>query len=74
MSITILGLGPGNPDHLTLEAWRTLQVAQTVILRTARHPTVPALPQGPSYRSLDDRYEQAADFAALYRDIAAEIV
>ncbi len=73
MSITIVGLGPGNPDHLTLEAWKVLERASTVILRTARHPAVQALPEGPVYRSLDDRYEQAEDFAALYESIAGEI-
>lgn len=73
MSILIVGLGPGNPDHLTLEAWRVLSDAREVILRTARHPTVAALPEGPHYRSLDDRYEAASDFAALYEDIAHEV-
>ncbi len=74
MSLIILGLGPGSPGQLTREAWETLQQADTVILRTAQHPTVPALPEGPTYRSLDDRYEQAADFETLYRGIAEEIV
>ncbi len=69
-----MGLGPGNPDHLTLEAWKTLQAAPRVILRTARHPTVSALPQGPRYDSLDDRYDRAEDFQALYTEIAREIV
>ena len=74
MTIIIVGLGPGNPNHLTLEAWKTLQAAPRVILRTARHPTVPALPQGPLYDSLDDRYDRAEDFQTLYTEIAREIV
>ncbi len=73
MTITIVGLGPGRPEHLTLEAWRTLENATTVILRTARHPTVDGLPAGPTYRSLDEQYEQADDFAALYETIAEEL-
>jgi tetrapyrrole methylase family protein/MazG family protein len=44
MTITILGLGPGNPAHLTLEAWRVLEEADEVYLRTERHPTVASLP------------------------------
>ncbi len=74
MPITIVGLGPGSPDLLTLEAWKALQHASTVILRTARHPTVPGLPKGPHYRSLDDHYEQATDFEALYEEIAREVL
>ena len=61
MSITIVGLGPGNPDHLTLETWQALSRAKTAILRTARHPTVRTLPEGPSYRSLDDWYHRGLD-------------
>jgi siroheme synthase len=41
MSITIVGLGPGDPRHLTREAWGVLLESREVWLRTARHPTVP---------------------------------
>ncbi|MEZ4668125.1 MAG: SAM-dependent methyltransferase [Anaerolineae bacterium] len=45
MTLTLLGLGPGDIDDLSRRAWRTLKQAKTVILRTARHNCVPCLPQ-----------------------------
>ena len=41
--ITIMGLGPGSPDQLTLEAWQVLQQAEEVFVRTSQHPTVAGL-------------------------------
>ena len=42
MSVTIVGLGPGDPRLLTRQAWETLTSASEVYLRTSRHPTVGA--------------------------------
>lgn len=72
--ITIVGLGPGQIDQLTLEAWRTLENANEVYLRTARHPLVDDLPQNPTYHSFDDLYDQAESFETLYREIIAQIL
>lgn len=44
MGIVIVGLGPGDPKHLTREAWQVLSEAREVWLRTAHHPTVAGLP------------------------------
>lgn len=74
MTITILGLGPGNPAHLTREAWDLLVAADEVHLRTARHPTVAALPAHLSLHSFDDLYEAADDFATLYEAIAERVI
>lgn len=74
MKITIVGLGPGDPGALTRRAWDALSAAPEVYLRTARHPTVAGLPQGPAYHSFDARYDSAGDFADLYDSIAAEVV
>ncbi|NLZ91499.1 MAG: nucleotide pyrophosphohydrolase, partial [Clostridiales bacterium] len=38
--ITVVGLGPGRWEHLTLEALETLEKAQRVFLRTEKHPMV----------------------------------
>jgi len=72
--ITIIGLGPGSPEHLTLEAWRLLEGAKEVYLRTARHPTVEGLPKGPTYHSFDALYESLETFEAVYDEIARRIV
>jgi tetrapyrrole methylase family protein/MazG family protein len=74
MSITILGLGPGNPAHLTLEARRVLEEADEVYLRTKRHPTVASLPSHLSLHSFDHFYEEKADFAQVYEELAARVL
>lgn len=72
--ITIVGLGPGHPAHLTLEAWQVLEQAAEVYLRTARHPTVSALPAHLAVHSFDFLYEQAADFAEVYEKIVEQVL
>ena len=74
MTITIIGLGPGDPELLTRRAWRILSEAQEIHLRTARHPGVEALPSTATRHSFDDWYDRAADFETLYSDIAAEVI
>jgi len=73
-SITIVGLGPGDADLLTIRAWRALENASEVYLRTERHPTVPALPKGPMYHSFDDIYEQHERFEDVYEAIAERVL
>src|SRR5215467_5196470 len=73
MAITIVGLGPGDPELLTRRAWRVLGEATEVYLRTARHPGVEALPIKVLH-NFDDWYDQASDFDSLYKQIAEEIL
>ena len=54
--ITIVGLGPGDPEQITREAWHLLESSQDVYLRTERHPCVPFLPDTPRYHAFDDLY------------------
>ena len=74
MTITILGLGPGNPAHLTRQAWDVLAQASELYLRTTRHPTVDALPAHLALHSFDELYETLDDFAGVYQKIAERIV
>lgn len=74
MEITILGLGPGDPGHLTRQAWALLSQADEVYLRTSRHPTVAELPAHLTLHSFDDLYETIEDFAALYETIARRVL
>jgi tetrapyrrole methylase family protein/MazG family protein len=73
-SITIVGLGPGNPQHLTREAWDILSTAREVYLRTARHPTVGGFPPGLVVHAFDDLYETSDDFEQVYARIAARVL
>jgi len=72
--ITIVGLGPGNPAHLTLEAQQVLERASELYLRTNRHPTVPSLPAHLTLHSFDFLYERAADFAEVYEGIVERVL
>lgn len=77
-AITIIGLGPGAADDLTLAAWRAWQTAPRILLRTRRHPSLPALaaalPDPAIVQDCDDLYEQHADFADVYTAITARVL
>jgi len=72
--ITIVGLGPGEPGLLTVEAQQLLQGAREIYLRTRQHPTVEALQTSAAVRSFDDVYERAETFEQVYAEIAARVV
>ncbi|MCB9452208.1 MAG: nucleoside triphosphate pyrophosphohydrolase [Anaerolineaceae bacterium] len=74
MTLTILGLGPGSIDDLTRKAWRALETAKTVYLRTEQHPCVPYLPQGATYHSFDSVYNTVDDFAEVYSAIVERVL
>jgi tetrapyrrole methylase family protein/MazG family protein len=74
MTITVVGLGPGDGRLLTRQAWQVLSEAGTVYLRTARHPAVSDLPTTVQPVSFDHLYEAAEDFATVYGQIVAELL
>jgi tetrapyrrole methylase family protein/MazG family protein len=51
-----------------------LATAEEVYLRTRKHPTVVALPPGPTLRSFDYLYEESDDFEEIYTSIANVIL
>ena len=75
MTLTIVGLGPGEIDDLSRRAWRTLKEAMTVYLRTSQHNCVPCLPQtGAVYHSFDALYEKHEKFEDVYAAIVAQVM
>jgi tetrapyrrole methylase family protein / MazG family protein len=72
--ITLLGLGPGNPDQLTREAWDVLSSAGEIWLRTCQHPTVNALPSSVNLHSFDELYENGETFDQLYDTIIEKVL
>jgi tetrapyrrole methylase family protein/MazG family protein len=74
MAITVVGLGPGDGRLLTREAWELLATANTIYLRTGRHPAVADLPATLKRITFDHVYETAGDFEAVYRQIVAELL
>jgi tetrapyrrole methylase family protein/MazG family protein len=72
--ITLLGLGPGNPDLLTRQAWKVLEASEEIYLRTRQHPVVEALPASLRLHSFDSLYEGGESFAAVYAQIIETIL
>ncbi|MFH2039611.1 MAG: nucleoside triphosphate pyrophosphohydrolase [Chloroflexota bacterium] len=72
--ITILGLGPGNPFHLTREAWEIINHADEIWLRTRQHPTIAAFPATLHLESFDDLYEISDSFEDVYLKIVKKIL
>ncbi|OJV97814.1 MAG: hypothetical protein BGO39_07815 [Chloroflexi bacterium 54-19] len=72
--IVIVGLGPGDPDQLTLGAMRVFEKAGTVYLRTSKHPTVPFLPPNTILENFDDIYDRANTFGEVYDTIVARLI
>ncbi|GAB4425523.1 MAG: nucleoside triphosphate pyrophosphohydrolase [Anaerolineales bacterium] len=72
--ITILGLGPGNPAHLTREAWNLLSSAEEIWLRTRQHLTVASLPAALKLHSFDHLYENEESFEQVYTSIVQKVL
>ncbi len=72
--ITLLGLGPGDPRHLTREAWDILSSSAEIWLRTRQHPVVSGLPADVAVHSFDDLYQNGATFYAVYASIAQKVI
>ncbi|MFN2189100.1 MAG: SAM-dependent methyltransferase, partial [Candidatus Promineifilaceae bacterium] len=66
MMITIIGLGPGDPGQITIEALEKLKTAAPLFLRTARHPAVNHLTVGMQIKAFDYLYDSVASFDELY--------
>lgn len=74
MTITIIGLGPGDPSLLTRRAWDVLSEAAEIYARTARHPTLAGLPPAVSVKSFDYLYEQTPQLVEVYTQVADEVL
>lgn len=72
--ITIVGLGPGDAQDITRRAWKVLEDADEVWLRTLHHPLVAHLPPGTQVHAFDDLYERAESFSQVYESIAEEVL
>ena len=79
-AITILGLGPGRWDDLTLQARAVLEQAAsndiTVYFRTLIHPTVEALKReipNLHIESFDSFYDESTSWETLYSRIAEQL-
>jgi tetrapyrrole methylase family protein/MazG family protein len=72
--ITLLGLGPGDPDLLTRQAWQVLESSAEIYLRTSQHPTVESFPSSLEVHSFDDLYEKLPSFDDVYSQICERVL
>ena len=67
-AVTVVSLGPGSPDFLTLQAVDALRNARRIILRTEKHPVADWLrDQSIPYESLDAFYDRFDDFDRMHQ-------
>ena len=69
-----MGLGPGDPKQITLEAWELLTApGARVHVRTAQHPTLEGLPSHVELTTFDHIYEATKRLEDVYPQIADEL-
>ncbi len=75
--LTIVGLGPGSRETLTLEADRVLREADEVWVRTRVQPSLEDIERAypeVSFHSFDTLYETLSSLDAIYREIVDTLV
>ncbi|PEE44366.1 nucleoside triphosphate pyrophosphohydrolase [Bacillus pseudomycoides] len=73
--ITILGLGAGELDQLTMGVYRKIKEADHMYVRTKEHPVIEELEkEGVKYTAFDDVYESHDTFEIVYEIIANTLI
>jgi len=69
--ITVVGLGPGPLDAVTVETLKTIERLPVRFLRTTRHPSASVVGEA---RSFDSLYDTLPTFEEVYRAIVEQLV
>jgi tetrapyrrole methylase family protein/MazG family protein len=73
--LTIVGLGPGHLNYLTMEALQVLKESTIVYLRTEKHPVISSLQEmGINFESYDYLYESSEEFDEVYEGISRDLL
>lgn len=73
--ITIVGLGPGGLEYLTLGAWEAISKTPGLYLRTGIHPAAEELnSRGISFTAFDYLYETKKSFSQVYCEITKALI
>jgi tetrapyrrole methylase family protein/MazG family protein len=73
--LTIVGLGSGDENQLTLGIWNKLRQTGRLFLRTQDHPVVAYLRDNQiAFTSFDAIYEQYPDFTTVYDEIVKQLL
>jgi tetrapyrrole methylase family protein/MazG family protein len=74
-SITVIGLGSGDENQLTLGTYRRLKQAEHIYMRTDKHPVTDWLrTEGITFQSFDGLYEAHGSFEDVYEAIVAKLL
>ncbi|MEN8040938.1 MAG: nucleoside triphosphate pyrophosphohydrolase [Actinomycetota bacterium] len=74
MTISIVGLGPSGIDRVDLASRHLLEHADTVIVRTLKHPAATELAGLRSVVACDDLYESLEEFDDVYAAITERVL
>ena len=69
--VVVVGLGPGNPEHVTVETLAAIGRVPRRFLRTSRHPSAHLVPDAVTF---DDVYESADTFDDVYTEVVDRLV
>ncbi len=73
-TLTIIGLGTGNINNITLEAYNLIK-SNPIILRTAIHPCIKDFEEiGIKFESYDKLYESNESFENIYQTIVDDLI
>ena len=74
-TITIIGLGAGDLDQLSLGTYRKLKEAEFVVARTDQHPAIVELrAEGMTIESFDEVYIENDAFEQVYEEITEKLL
>ena len=74
MTITLIPLGPGDVELMTLKSLKALKNAEKLVLRTNKHPVADWLKEeGIPFETLDTLYETSYDFDELNQKAARHL-
>ncbi|CAI6085956.1 hypothetical protein PAECIP112173_04818 [Paenibacillus sp. JJ-100] len=74
-ALTVVGLGSGDADQLTLGIIKKMKNASTLYVRTLDHPALNDLQQeGLEMTSFDSIYEEKSSFPEVYDEIAKQLI
>ena len=73
--IKIIGLGPGDPQSLTVGAIEQLKKCNNIYFRTEIHPIVDYIKKiGIKFETYDHYYETSTSFDEVYKNIAEDLI
>ena len=72
--IQLVGLGPGRPEQLTLEAREALDRAQSIFICSTRHPLAGLVAQDPRCTVMDHVFDEAESADAACQRIARTVI